>query len=169
MNYSSPGSSSFMLAMIWLQDIWLFWPYSFSISPSNQKMDGSHLEGDFGDCHPTSLDNFHFFKFYSNYTFIAHKHTWVEGLLIIPSFLIISHPCLSSVCTAMCSAMRSSLLHTSSSARLEKTCQHTTDNAICLRHTDTDGTGDGMDLCSRMLIKRLACCCHLRISTQTTC
>lgn len=86
------------------------------------------------------------------------------SLIIIPQFLIISHSCLSSVCTAMCSTMHSSLLHTSS-ARLEMTCQHATDKAICLRHTITDWTGDGMDLCSRMLLRRLACCSHRHIST----
>lgn len=34
---------------IFWSECWLFWPYSFSISPSIQKMDCSHLEGRFGD------------------------------------------------------------------------------------------------------------------------
>lgn len=39
------ASQSSVLAMILLKDVWLLWPYSFSISASIQKIDGSHLEG----------------------------------------------------------------------------------------------------------------------------
>lgn len=111
MNHSS-GSLSYMLAVIRLQDVWLFWPYSFSISPSIQKMDGSHLEGKSLVTLPSYRPwLFQFFSFYSNCTLLAHKHTSDEGLLscrhcsllIILQFLIISHPCLfARLCARQC-------------------------------------------------------------------
>lgn len=125
---------------------WLFWPYSFSISPSIQKMDCSHLEGKslVTLSSYTGLDNFLFFfillqlYMYCSWTALRWGVVALPPLLLVRFFFIISQPCLSLFCTAMCSAVRSSLLHTSSSAQLEMTCQHTMDNAICVKHTNTE-------------------------------
>lgn len=96
------AASSHTLAMIRRQDVRLFWPYSFSISPSIQKMDGSHLEGKswvtLSSYRPATFS--FFLPFYSSCTCTAVKHTSNEGLLpchhcsllIIPPVLIISHP-----------------------------------------------------------------------------
>lgn len=62
-NCGSPGIPSYVLAMIRLQDIWLFWPYSFSISLPIHKMDDRHLEGSRLPIIPQVLTVFFFLNF----------------------------------------------------------------------------------------------------------
>lgn len=77
---------SYVLAMIRLQDGWLFWPYSFSISPSILKTDGSHLEGRKLSVMLQALTIFSFKVLIQLYrlSFITHKHP-SDGGVVAPA------------------------------------------------------------------------------------